>query len=89
MEALTVEDGILRSLADKICKRGLEGPAVFFLELHKPMLGMIREFASIGSPVFVMLFGEDFSKTLRAMLESQENIERLIQLIETGTSPGR
>ena len=69
-------------LARGVCSRGLAGPAVFFLELHKPLTGVLREIALLASPMFVLLFGRQKMDLMNEILESPDKIELLIQKIE-------
>jgi hypothetical protein len=72
----------LQDLAERICRRGLSVPAVFFLELYKPMVALWRAMAVVGAPFLFFLGGKGLNDSLLRVLESRENIERLIVLIE-------
>ena len=78
---LSEED--LRKAAVEVCKRGLEVPAVFMLELYKPLTGILHAGSLVFVPLLTMLFGgAGAAEKLTAMLESREYIEQLIVEIE-------
>jgi len=70
------------SLAEPIVHRGLAVPAKLFLEMHKPLCGVLYNLSLLSAPVLFMLFGRDFQQKVEMLFESSENIERLIQTIE-------
>lgn len=72
----------IESLADSIVRRGLSAPAVFLLELHKPLATFISMGASAAEPMITLLLGKEFAKQAPAIFESRDTIERLIVLIE-------
>jgi len=70
------------TLADSICRRGLGVPAVFFLELTKPLVGCMRELYGMSEPLQRLLLGREGSPSIKELLSSGENVERLIQILE-------
>jgi hypothetical protein len=81
-ETKTLTLQYLESLADSIVRRGLSVPAVFFLELHKPLATCISMAASAAEPMIALLLGKEFAKQAPTIFESRDTIERLIVLIE-------
>lgn len=72
----------LRALARAICRRGLAAPAVFFLELYKPMTGLCLAGATMCAPLCAALVGARRVDRALGLLESREAVERLLMLIE-------
>ena len=72
----------LQSLADAIVRRGLREPAIFMLELCKPLVGCMRELYGIGEPVLRAVVGNERVPQLRNVLESSERVEQLIERLE-------
>jgi hypothetical protein len=72
----------LEPIADRIYRAGLSIPAIFFLELHKPLTTIIRTSVSIGAPLAEPFFGQQRYKSIMQFFESRESAEQLIQLLE-------
>ena len=72
----------LESLAAGICRRGLAIPAIFFLELYKPLSTVLHAATCVSLPVIGFIFGSNRSEQLLSFLESRDNIEALIKRIE-------
>ena len=58
-------------------------PAIFFLELSKPLVGCMRELYVMSEPLLRTLFGANASPALGTMLSSAEHVERLIVMLES------
>jgi hypothetical protein len=58
-------------------------PAIFFLELFKPLVGCMRELYVMSEPLARILFGTNASPSLATMLSSAEHVERLIVMLES------
>lgn len=83
MESVSSErELLLRRLAGEVSGRGLAVPAIFMLELYKPLMTLLHSACQVSLPLLVPLFGLSLSRKLLLLLESREGIERLIQLIE-------
>ena len=75
-------DLILNNCAERVCRLGLAVPAIFFLEMHKPLTGLAHSASVMAEPILGPLLGMHRVKDLSALLEERENVEKLIQLIE-------
>ncbi len=73
---------ILEKAAQVIVRRGLEVPAILFLEMHKPLASLIGHAVWITMPVWALFFGASTTNELGAFLSDPERIEQLIQRIE-------
>jgi hypothetical protein len=70
-------------LADEIVRRGLQTPAIFVLEAHKP-LHYIGSMAMVGVAPFIVPFvGFDNVNNWSQIMAKRENIEMLIDRIES------
>ena len=69
-------------LAEQIVSLGLCVPAVFFLELHKPLCAILHTTTLACEPIAAPLFGAEKIKTLSQFLSSTENVDLLINAIE-------
>jgi hypothetical protein len=65
-----------------VCRRLVE-PAIFFLEMSKPLRGCLHQLSvSVGDRLLGMVMGEAQVANLREILESPEKIEALIRRLE-------
>lgn len=72
----------IEQLAEAVRCRGLESPAIFFLELCKPLTGCLRELYGVSEPLETLVFGRTLLPALKQVLSSSEHVERLITLLE-------
>lgn len=75
----------VRALADRILQLNLAEPALFFLEAHLPLTTLASNALIFLSPVATPLFGAERLASLQTLLQEQKHVERLIELIETGS----
>ena len=75
---------LLSDLATIVRTRRLEVPAIFLLELCKPLATVAHSAGVMASPLLNALFGIRGGGKLVSLLESRENIEALIVLLERG-----
>ncbi|MCS7265972.1 MAG: hypothetical protein NZ805_14210 [Armatimonadetes bacterium] len=73
---------LLEKAAKVVVERGLEVPAILFLEMHKPLANLIGHAVWVTMPVWALFFGAGTTNELGALLSDPEQIERLIQRIE-------
>lgn len=73
---------LLKSFARAIRDRRMESPAVLCLETMQPLSTVLHSAALVSQPLLSALFGAAGAAKLVALLESREDIERLIALIE-------
>lgn len=72
----------LGELAAAITARGMRVPAVFMLELCKPLTGLARELYTCSESLQRVIFGRIPAPVLSDVLSSSERVEELIQLLE-------
>ncbi len=72
----------LDRLAAGVSRRGLEVPAIFLLELHKPLAGLGYLLAEAFDPLTRCLVGSERAGAVLKLLESRDNIEYVIKRLE-------
>lgn len=72
-------------LVDFIGSRRLEAPAIFFLEMVKPVTRWMEPSGPFFSPFVVPLLGSHTSSVVREVFASPERLEELIQEIQRAT----
>ena len=75
-------DGIIEKWAQKVVGRGLEMPAVLFLEMHKPLSFIASQGLIVTMPFLGAFVGPEKVAKYSKLLEDRQNIERLVQRIE-------
>lgn len=88
-EELTKEEEttLIQKLASEITRRGLQAPAVVFLEMHKPLSGLAMNGAIVFSPFVAPFFGIDNVHNYSRLLGNRDSVERLIREIESPRTP--
>jgi|SRR5579862_4137426 len=76
-------DALIDRLADLVHRRGMHVPAILLLELQKPFTFLTGQAVVLGSGFLAPLFGATLVRDAAKLLESRENVERLICRIET------
>ena len=71
----------LELIAERIVGLGLATPAIFFLEMHKPLAGLVHGTAVAFDPLLGAIMGNVRKDALLKASESRESIEELIVLI--------
>jgi len=82
-------DKWIEKLAQQVVGRGLEVPAILFLEMHKPLTFIASQGLLVAAPVLGAFLGMDRVHHLASFLSSRDNIERLIGRIEELIDQGR
>lgn len=72
----------LDRIARGIARRGLTVPAIFLLELHKPLVGLGRLAAEAFDPLTRCLVGSGRAEAVLKMLESREALEYVMTRLE-------
>jgi len=78
----------LDEAADSILKRKLEAPAIFALEMHKPIAPFLGYGALAMAPFLVPFFGFDTVNDYSRVFSKRQNVERLIRRLEAGAKRG-
>jgi len=75
-------DRILQKVADGIVRRGMETPAILFLEMNKPLSFFAGQGLIVMSPFVAPFVGFENLQIATKVLDDRDNIERLIRRIE-------
>jgi hypothetical protein len=76
------EDRAIEAVAQLVVDRRLEAPAVFFLELHKPLAGLSSQAMLVGAGLLAPLLGLERFNGLQGVLADPRRYEALMQRIE-------
>ena len=77
-------EAVLARVAEAIARRGLETPARFFLEIHRPASFLASQGLILLGPLVGPLVGIDRLQTAARLLREPGAIEELIGRIEAG-----
>ena len=75
-------DGLIEKLASQVDARRMHLPAILFLDMHKPLAFLAGQSILLGSGFLAPVFGPQNIQQYAKLLESRDNIERLIRRIE-------
>lgn len=77
-------DELIEKLADNIVKRGLQTPALWMLEIHKPLMPLGGQLAIAFSPMLGPLFagGAQDLQTITKLMREPGATDQLISLIQ-------
>ncbi|HIE52409.1 MAG TPA: hypothetical protein EYP85_11670 [Armatimonadetes bacterium] len=79
---------LLEAIARRIVDYRLETPAVFFLELHKPLAFLGSQAFLAASPLLTPFIGPERMEEYAELMSRPENVEALIQRIEELATEG-
>lgn len=74
---------LIETVAEQVRKRGMTVPAVFFLEMHKPLGYIAGQTLIFGSGFLAPLVGPQNLQKWAKLIENPDDVERLIRRIET------
>lgn len=84
----TERDALIDQISEAVVKRGMETPAILFLEMHKPLSFFASQALIVSSPLLAPLVGLDRVSAASSLLESRENVELLVRKIEERAARG-
>lgn len=76
-------DKLLEHAASWVVRKGLEAPCIMFLEMHKPLTALAAVGYAFIQPPLMMLFGFRRTEEVRLLLSERENVELLMDRIES------
>jgi hypothetical protein len=82
------EEAMVDRLAEEVSKRGLEVPAVIFLEMHRPLANVAGHALLAASPFLAPFLGVDRVGDYSRLLADPKNVCRLIDRIEERANGG-
>lgn len=74
---------LLKGAAKEIQRRKMETPAILLLEMHKPLGNVGAQTAVAFSPFLVPFLGFDNVNNYTRLLAKRENVERLLDMLES------
>ena len=77
-----IRDELVEVVARRISAYQLEEPAIFFLEMHKPLAFLAGQSFLLASPLLAPFLGIERLEQISEVFSEPENVERLIQRIE-------
>lgn len=77
----------IQELADTLKSRGVVVPAIFILELCKPLTGCLRELYGASEGLQELIFGRALLPAIKEVLASSDRVEQLITLLEQRQAP--
>ena len=78
----------LDRLIEVIRGRKLVEPAIFMLEMSKPLAGCVREVYRMSSPLIGLFWNSPLAPVIEKVFESSESVESFIQRLEAvGSRP--
>lgn len=79
-----IEQVDIELIARAIVQRGLETPAIFLLEAHRPLRGLFLNVSVASAPFLALFAGAKNVERLQKVLESSGVVDKLIEAIEKG-----
>lgn len=73
---------IIGRIAQEIVDRGMVAPAIFFLELIKPLSFIGSQVMVMANPIVQLIFTSKLYWEFTVLMEDRENVEFLIREIE-------
>ena len=74
----------LTGVARWISRLGMNAPAIFFLELHRPLSAAAGQAALFFSPFLAFLADEETVERFARWLSDEDGIDQLIRRLESG-----
>jgi len=74
---------LISAIAERIVARGLEAPAVLFLELHKPLAFILGQAAIVAAPLWGLFLSPEEIESACRLLGSRQSVEALIERVES------
>ena len=68
--------------ADAVVAKGLQVPAIFFIELYKPLATIGGSACEVFSPFLTALLGVKSTSQMCELVSSRERLERVLTMIE-------
>jgi hypothetical protein len=73
---------LLDSAAAKIKRRGMDVPAMLFLEMHKPLSYVSSQLAIVFSPFLVPFLGFDSMNNYSRLMSRRDSVDKLLQRLD-------
>lgn len=80
--AETDTEALIEKVAQEICRRKLQTPAILMLEMNKPILPMAAHASVVFAPFAIPFVGFDNFNDYSRLVAKRDNVERLLLKIE-------
>lgn len=77
-----LEEELLHRIAERIKRMGLVGPAILFLEAHKPLAFIGGQFLYFSVPFLGVIFGFQNITAFAKILSTPGGVEKLLKKLE-------
>lgn len=86
-ETLTPEDRekAIEAIVSRIRQYGLQTPAIFFLEMHRPLAGIAGLAAHAISPLFGAFLGMDMADRYVSMIDDRDTLNEIVSRLGSDT----
>lgn len=81
-DVLISNEEIVNKVSSGIVSRRLSVPAIFLLEMNKPLVGLFREGSYLAAPLLLAIVGSKLFRQAQGIISTIEGIESLIKAIE-------
>ena len=75
-------EALIEAAAEWVVRKGLEAPAVMFLEMHRPLATLAGAGYAFIQPPLMLMFGFRRTEELRLLLSDADSISALVDRIE-------
>ena len=75
-----VRDRLIETVAAKVIGKRLETPAIFFLEMNRPLTFIAGQAALVASPLLGALVPPQDIEDFARLMEDRSNVDRLIEI---------
>lgn len=75
-------EALIEKVAQEVCRRKMQTPAILMLQMHKPILPIAAQASIIGAPFAIPFVGFQNFNDYSRLIAKRENIERLLIRIE-------
>ena len=82
MEIAPPDSEKLQAFADKICERGFGMPALFFLEMYKPLANVAGTLGEGFHPIIGSVFGKQRTGELIELCKDRKLFNEFLDMIE-------
>ena len=82
-------DEILTAIANRIVRHGLVTPAIFFLQMGKPLAFIGSQTVFMAQPFAGLFLNENLVEDFGHIMSDRENVERLLVMLEEKDAEAR
>ncbi|MBC8101585.1 MAG: hypothetical protein H7Z41_03245 [Cytophagales bacterium] len=80
-------EALLDEISAGVCRRGLQTPVIFALEMHRPLAFVASQSMIVLAPMLAPLLGIERIENVSRLLRESGSIDRLIERIDRSDPP--